>query len=38
MLNAEPGIREFRINLVNAVRIVLGNAMDILGIPRLKRM
>ncbi|WP_243678022.1 DALR anticodon-binding domain-containing protein [Vulcanisaeta distributa] len=38
VLNAEPGIREFRINLVNAVRVVLGNAMDILGIPRLRRM
>ncbi|WP_243675006.1 DALR anticodon-binding domain-containing protein [Vulcanisaeta distributa] len=38
VLNAEPGIREFRINLVNAVRTVLGNAMDILGIPKLRRM
>ncbi|MFB6470634.1 MAG: arginine--tRNA ligase [Vulcanisaeta sp. AZ3] len=38
VLNAEPGIREFRINLVNAVRTVLGNTMDILGIPRLSRM
>ncbi|MGC8607755.1 MAG: arginine--tRNA ligase [Vulcanisaeta sp.] len=38
VLNAETGIREFRINLVNAMRTVLGNAMDILGIPRLRRM
>ncbi len=38
VLNAEPGVREFRINLVNAVRTVLGNAMDILGIPRLRSM
>ncbi|GAB6943995.1 arginine--tRNA ligase [Vulcanisaeta sp. JCM 14467] len=38
VLNAEPGIREFRINLVSAVRTVLGNAMDILGIPKLRRM
>ncbi len=38
VLNAEPGVREFRINLVNAVKTVLGNAMNILGIPRLRRM
>ncbi len=38
VLNAEAGIREFRINLVNAMRTVLGNAMGILGIPRLRRM
>jgi arginyl-tRNA synthetase len=38
VLNSEPGIREFRLNLVNAVRTVLGSAMEILGIPRLSRM
>ncbi|WP_243679890.1 DALR anticodon-binding domain-containing protein [Vulcanisaeta souniana] len=39
VLNAEPEVREFRINLVNAVKTVLGNIMDILGIPpKLKRM
>jgi arginyl-tRNA synthetase len=38
VLNSEPGIREFRLNLVSAVKTVLGNAMDILGIPRLSRM
>ncbi len=38
VLNAELEIREFRINLVNAIRTVLGNIMDILGIPKLKRM
>lgn len=38
VLNSEPGIREFRLNIVSAVKTVLGNAMDILGIPRLSRM
>lgn len=38
VLNAPQGQREFRINLVNAVRTVLGNAMDIMGIPKLRKM
>ncbi|WP_069806596.1 arginine--tRNA ligase [Vulcanisaeta thermophila] len=38
VLNAPQGQREFRLNLVSAVRTVLGNAMDIMGIPRLRRM
>ncbi|WP_291767875.1 arginine--tRNA ligase [Caldivirga sp. UBA161] len=38
VINAEPGLREFRLALVKAVKIVLENSMGILGIPVLSRM
>jgi len=38
VINAEPGIREFRLALVKGVRVVLENSMRILGIPVLSRM
>lgn len=38
VINAQGDSRNFRLNLVNATRIVLGNAMQILGIPKLRKM
>ncbi|MDT7903179.1 MAG: arginine--tRNA ligase [Caldivirga sp.] len=38
VINAEPGVREFRLALVKGVRVVLENSMRILGIPVLSRM
>ncbi|WP_292000611.1 arginine--tRNA ligase [Caldivirga sp.] len=38
VINAEPGLKEFRLALVKAVKIVLENSMNILGIPVLSKM
>ena len=38
VINAGPGLREFRLALVKAVEVVLANAMSILGIPVVERM
>lgn len=38
VINAEPGVREFRLALVKAIKVVLENSMNILGIPILTRM
>ena len=38
VIRAEEGVREARIALVKAASIALGNAMDLLGIPKLERM
>lgn len=38
VINAEPGIREFRLALVKSIKIVLENSMNIIGIPTLTKM
>ncbi len=38
VIAAPKGIREARVALVKAISIALGNAMDVLGIPRLEKM
>lgn len=38
VLNAPPGIREARIWLVMGIRGALGEAMDLIGVPRLEKM
>jgi arginyl-tRNA synthetase len=38
VINAEPELRDFRLALVHAFRIALGNIMNILGIPIIDHM
>ncbi len=38
VINAEPELRDFRLALVTAFRIALGNMMNIMGIPIIEHM